>query len=174
MRSSSPFIAKAVRAITGMERVARPPLSNTVAARPSMPGSWISIRINWGCSARASFSPVSAFVALRTVWPTDSSRKSANVMFAALSSTIRTVAMSGDRVAPRHGPPDFHPEPVTVELSLFHDRRHMAAQLRALLGGGLFGGDHEDRDAGRLGTFVKRLHDVEAVHVRHHQIEHDQ
>ncbi len=75
---------------------------------------------------------------------------------------------------PGHGPPDFGREAVAVELGLFHDRRHVAVQLGAVLGGDLLGGDHQDRNAGRVGLFAERLHHVEAVHLRHHQIEHDQ
>lgn len=41
MRSSSPFIARAVRAITGRARVASSRFSSAIASRPSIPGSWI-------------------------------------------------------------------------------------------------------------------------------------
>src|SRR5580700_2535116 len=106
----------------------------------------MSIRIRSGCSWRASVSPASAFVALITLWPADSSRKTANVMLAGLSSTIRTVAMSGGRSAPRHGAPNLRCEAVRVEAGLFHDRRHIAVQLGAVLGGDLLGRDHQNRD----------------------------
>src|SRR5258705_52878 len=53
MRSSSPFIASAVRAMIGMARVSSSSVSNAVAARPSMPGSWMSMRIRLGFSLRA-------------------------------------------------------------------------------------------------------------------------
>src|ERR1019366_5509630 len=140
MRSSSPFIARAVRAITGIARVASSRLSSPMASRPSIPGSWISIKIR----------------------------------FAGLSSTTRIVAMLGDQLAARHGPPNFGHNAVTVEHDLFYDRRHMASEPGAVLGGDLLGGDHEDRNAGRVRMPVERLHHVEAVYLRHHQIEHDQ
>src|SRR5450756_328513 len=173
MRSSSPFIARAVRAITGMARVASSRLSSTVASRPSMPGSWMSIRIRLGCSSRANLSPISASAALSTVWPADCSRNIANVILAGLSSTIRTFAISGDQVAARHGPPDFDPKTVPVELGLFHDRRHLGTQLGTVLGGYPLGGYHQDRNTGGVGMFIERGHHVEAVHPRHHQIEYD-
>ena len=59
--------------------------------------------------------------------------------------------MSGDPLPARHGPPDFGREAVTVELGLFHDRRHIAIQPGAILGGDLLGGDHQDRNASRVG-----------------------
>src|SRR6185503_2001049 len=163
MRSSSPFIASAVRAITGMSRVAWSPLSKAVASRPSMPGSWISIRIRLGCAPRASVSPASASVALNTVWPADCNRNVASVMLARLSSMIRTFAMSDARFATRQGPPDFGHETGGIELGFVHDRRHMAMQCRAVLGGDVLGGNHHDRDARRIGLRVKSLHHVEAA-----------
>src|ERR1019366_7348910 len=174
MRSSSPFIARAVRAITGIARVASSRLSSPMASRPSIPGSWISIKIRFGRSSRANVIPASASVALSTVWPADCNRNTANVMLAGLSSTTRIVAMLGDQLAARHGPPNFGHNAVTVEHDLFYDRRHMASEPGAVLGGDLLGGDHEDRNAGRVRMPVERLHHVEAVYLRHHQIEHDQ
>src|ERR1022692_3488684 len=150
MRSSSPFIARAVRAITGISRVASSRLSSAMASRPSMPGSWISIRIRFGRSSRANVIPASASVALSTVWPADCNRNTANVMLAGLSSTTRILAMLVRRqLAARHGPPNFGHNAVTVEHGLFYDRRHMAIEPGAVLGGDLLGGDHEDRNAGR-------------------------
>src|SRR4029077_2468878 len=136
-------------------------LSRAVASRPSIPASWISIRIRSGCSSRASVNPTSASVALSTVWPADSSRNTANVMLAGLSSTIRTLAMSGDHLATRHGPADFGHKAVGVELDLVHDRRHITTQLRTVVGGDLLGGEHQDRDASRVGMFVERLRHLE-------------
>ena len=62
--------------------------------------------------------------------------------------------MSGDQPAPGHGAPDFGREAVAVELGLFHDRRHVAIQLGAVLGGDLLGGDHQDRNARRVGLLA--------------------
>ena len=50
-----------------------------------------------------------------------------------------------------------------IELRLFHDRRHVAVQPGAVLGGDLLGGDHQDRDPRGVRLLVERLHDVEAV-----------
>src|SRR5688572_30829808 len=174
MRSSSPFIARAVRAITGMARVRLSLLSNAVASRPSIPGSWMSIRIRSGSSARANVSPTSASGALSTVWPADWSSITVKNMLSTLSSTIRILAMSGDHSASGHSSPDFGDKAVAAKRGLFHDRRNRAGQLGAVLGGDLLGGDHQDRNASRVGMIAERLHHVEAVHVRHHQIEHDQ
>src|SRR5450432_3358858 len=139
MRSSSPFIARAVRAITGMAHVAWSPLSSAVAWRPSIPGSWMSIRIRLGCSSRASINPASASVALSTAWPADCRRKTANVMFVGLSSMIKTLAMSGHHLAARHGPPHFDREAFTVEVVFLHDHRHGAVELAPVLGADLAG-----------------------------------
>src|SRR5450759_1566563 len=95
-------------------------------------------------------------------------------MLAGLSSTTRTVAMSGYRVAARHRPPNFADKAITVEVRLFHDRHHIAVETVAILRGDVFGGDHEDRYACRVRVFVQSRHDVEAVHLGHHQVEHDQ
>src|SRR6267142_1538205 len=48
--SWSSFIAIAVSAMIGMAAVAGFFFSRAVAAKPSMPGSWMSIRIRSGCS----------------------------------------------------------------------------------------------------------------------------
>src|SRR4029077_10179971 len=99
----------------------------------------MSIRIRFGCSSRASVSPASASVALRTACPADCRRNTARVMFAGLSSTMRTFAISGCRLATRDGPPDFSNEAVGVERALFHDRHDVAIQLVAVLDGDLLG-----------------------------------
>src|SRR6266699_694017 len=174
MRSSSPFIARAVRAITGMARVTWSALSCAVASRPSMRGSWMSIRIRLGCTSRANVSPVSASMALTTVWPADSSRNFTNFMLAALSSTTRTLAMSGDRLSSRHCPPDFGRKAGTVELRLFHDRCDVTIQLDAVLGRDSLGRDHDDRNMSRCIIFTERHHYVEAIHLRHHEIQDNQ
>ena len=77
------------------------------------PGSWMSIKIRFGCSSRASVNPASASSARSTVWPADCSRKAASVMLAGLSSTTSTLAMSGGRVAVRHGPAFPHRDRAT-------------------------------------------------------------
>src|ERR1019366_2414378 len=159
--------------MTGMARVASSCLRSIVAWRPSMPGSWMSIRIRLGSSLRASFRPASAFVAMSTVWPTASRRMTVTVVWAGLSSMTRTVAMSRPRSAAGHGPPDFVPDAAVVERALGHDRRHVAIQRVALLHGDLLGGDDQDRNASGVGSRAERLDHVEAGHLRHHQVEHD-
>jgi hypothetical protein len=81
--------------------------------------------------------------------------------------------MSGDHPASRHGPPDFGRKAVTAELGLFHDRRHRATQFGPVLVGDLLRGDHQDRNASRIGLLAERCDDVETVYPGHHQIEHD-
>src|SRR5450759_3310638 len=174
MRSSSPFIASAVRAITGMSRVASSAFRSAHACSPSMPGSWISIRTRSGCSRRANAMPASASVARSTAWPADFSRKVAKVMLAGLSSITSTVAISGNNMAAGHGPANFGDKAVLVEASLFHDRHHITTESFAVLGCDVFCGDHEDRYAGCGGVFVEGSDHVEAAHFGHHQVEHDQ
>src|SRR6185437_5557387 len=60
MRSSSPFIAKAVTATTGMALSSASSLSHLVTSRPETSGSWMSIRIRSGryLRARSSAYPV--------------------------------------------------------------------------------------------------------------------
>src|SRR6202022_4057335 len=48
MRSSSPFMAKAVTATTGIERSSGSSLIQRVTSRPDTCGSWMSIRIRSG------------------------------------------------------------------------------------------------------------------------------
>src|SRR5688500_16560037 len=152
MRSSSPFMARAVRAITGMTRVAWSCLSCTVASRPSMPGSWMSIRMRYGRSARARVRPASASVALMTSCPAAFTRYVCGVLVAVSSSTISTLAMSGHYRSPRHGPSDLGREALLIEVSLFHDRRHGAGELCAVLGSDRLAGDDQDGDARRIGV----------------------
>src|SRR5580700_8598452 len=174
MRSSSPFMARAVSAITGMARVASSFLSIVVASSPSMPGSWTSMRMRLGCSSRASVSPASASVATITVWPAVSSSKTASFMFVALSSTTSTFAISYPHPSRRRGPPDFGQEAVAIELGLLHDRQDVATQLDVVLGRDLLGRHHEDRNSSRVRIGAQRFHDVEPVDLRHHQVEHDE
>src|SRR3954463_8028719 len=174
MRSSSPFIASAVSAMTGMCRVLSSALRRPVARRPSIPGSWMSIRMSAGCSEHARASPLSASVALSTVCPTDSSRKVASVMFAGLSSTTSTFAISGHQLAIRHCPADFERKPVAVEIRLFQNRRYEAVQLVPIFGGDRLGCNDQNRNGRRSGIFMERVDDVEPAYVGHQKVEHDQ
>src|ERR1700682_1380162 len=174
MRSSSPFIASAVRATTGMSRVASSLLSRAVASSPSMPGSWISISIRSGCPLRANVNPVSADVALSTEWPADCSRNVAKVMLAALSSMIRTFAMSGYHKATGHCSPDFGNKAVAVEVGLFHDCHHVAIELGAVFQCDVFRRNHDDGNGSGRGIFDECRDHIEAVDLGHHEIEHDQ
>src|ERR1051326_2066698 len=108
-----------------------------------MPGIMMSIRIRLGRSARANVRPTSASVALRTVWPADSNRKTANFILSALSSTTRIFAMSGYSLTARQRPPALGRKAAAVELALLHDRRHIAVQQRAILRGDMIGGAHK-------------------------------
>src|SRR5690349_13496768 len=134
----------------------------------------MSIRIRSGCSAAANARPASASVARNALCPTDSSRKVASVMFAGLSSITRTFAISGCQLPSRDGSPDFAGESTAIEISFLQNRRHQSVQLATILGGYRLRGDNQYRDAGGARLLVKRLNDVEAGDVRHHQIEHDQ
>src|SRR2546423_9245097 len=174
MRSLSPFIAKAVSAITGMSRVVASPLSSPVARNPSIPGSWISIKMRSGCSACAKATPASASLAFSTVCPTDSSRNVARVMFAELSSTTSTFVISDGGFPTGHCSPDFDREPASIEIGLFHDRRHEPIQLVTVLPVDRFRGEHEDWYPRGAGVLMERVNNVEPAHIGHHQIEHDQ
>src|SRR5687767_10388138 len=146
-----------------------------------MPGSWISIRIRSGCASCASVTPASAFVALSTVCPAVSNRNVASFMLAGLSSTIRTVAMSGHHGvlsglgsgAPGHRPPNLGDEPIAVEVRLFHHRHDEPVELRAVLGSDMLGGDNENWYTCSVGIRMQRRHHVETVYLGHHEIEHD-
>src|SRR5258705_9032213 len=130
----------------------------------------MSIRIRSGCSAGAIAIATSASVALSTLCPADSRRKTASVMLAGLSSTTSTLVISGHHLAPRHGAPDLRLEAAAGEVALLHDRRDVAVQARAVARGDRLGRDDEDGNASRVGVEVERLDDVEAAHFRHHQI----
>src|SRR3984957_8830717 len=54
--SSSPFIANAVTAMTGIERRSSSSLSHLVTSSPEISGSWISIRMRSGRCSRAILS----------------------------------------------------------------------------------------------------------------------
>src|SRR5512141_3292347 len=134
-----------------------------------------SSRIRSGglCVNMASAS--SPLVAVSRRYPSGASMTSSSVLFWRSSSTIRmragppsakrAAAMSRRHAAPRDRPPHLGSETFGVELGLFHDGRHEAVQLGAVLHRDPFGGDDEDRDMGRFGTLPERLHDVEAVDV---------
>src|SRR6185503_16671564 len=167
-------MANAVSASTGMCCVTGSPFNRAVACRPSIPGSWMSIRIRWGCSARASVTPASASATGSTSCPADSSRKRASFMLAALSSTTSTRAMSGGDRPSGHGAPDLHREAATLEVRLVHDRRDIAVQPLAFHGADGLGREHDDGNGRRLRIPVEGFDDVESAHVGHHQVQHDQ
>src|SRR5690349_4022990 len=108
----------------------------------------MSIRIRSGCSAHASAIPASASTARNEVCPADSSRNVASVMFAGLSSTTRTFAISGCDLPSRDGSPHFAGESTAVEISFLQNGRHQAVQLATILGGYGLGRDNEYRDVG--------------------------
>src|SRR5436190_16973629 len=166
MRSSSPFIARAVSATTGMARVFASPLSNAVASRPSMPGSWMSINTRSGCSSRAIASPSSALVALITTCPSDSSRNVERRMFAALSSTTRIVAILCHHAASGHGSPHFGNEAIHVHPGFPDDRRDLSVEAMPVRVADLHRRHDDDRYPGGGGPFMQRRHDIEAGHVR--------
>src|ERR1043165_1040146 len=134
----------------------------------------MSIRMRSGCSDDASAIPASASTALNEVWPADSSRNVARVMFAGLSSTTRTFAISGWDLAARDSSPDFTGESTAIEISLLQNRRHQSVQLATILGGYRLRRDNQYWDVGGAWLLVERLHDVEPGHVRHHEIEYDE
>ena len=96
-------------------------------------------------------------------------------MLAGLSSTTRTVAISGDRLTSGHRPPDLGREAVAVELGLLDDRSitkpFSLARSSAVICLAVTTRIGMRR---RVGLSLERLDHVEAVHLRHHQIEHDQ
>src|SRR5580658_4583095 len=133
-------MAIAVSAMTGMAAVAGSCLSRAVAARPSMPGNWISIRIRWGRSVRASVSPLSASTAQSTVWPALRTSREANFMLARLSSMIRMVATVRSLLMRPQRSPDLGDEEFMVEFGFrdnVDDIRRIAAE-----GGTVFRRDH--------------------------------
>src|SRR5215210_6723161 len=140
----------------------------------------MSISIKSGCSDRARVSPDSASVALNTVWPADFSRKVASVMLAGLSSTTSTFPTLhhrdpvGDSAASSHSAPNFTDEVITVEVGLFHYRRHISIEVLPVLGCEVFRRNYEDRDASGFRVLDQRRDDVEATDFGHHQVEHDQ
>src|SRR5687767_8482725 len=158
--------------MTGIARVAGSAFRCAVASSPSMSGSWISIRISAGSASRANIRPASASLAVSTVYPADSSTYVASLMLVGLSSTMRIVAMSARRVPARKRASHLRAETRPIELPLLHDRRDRSAESLVIGLGDPCRGHHDDRDASRLDTLSQRLHDVEPVHRRHHQVEH--
>src|ERR1700682_994550 len=134
----------------------------------------MSISTRSGCSPRANVRPVSADVALSTECPADCNRNVPNVMWAALSSMIRTFAMSGHHKPTRHCPPDFGDKAVTVEVGLFHDCHHVAIEFGAVFHRDIFCSHYDDRYGSGAGVFDERRPDIEAVDLGHHEVEQDQ
>src|SRR4051812_45447327 len=95
-------------------------------------------------------------------------------MFASLSSTSRMIAMSVSRYAGSHGSPDFVSESLAVEASLAHNRRHVAVEPRSVVWTYRRRRDDHDGDARRRGQLSERLNDLEAVHLRHHEVQNDE
>src|SRR5687768_18509474 len=106
----------------------------------------MSIRIRSGWHSPASVTPVSAVVAVTAVCPADSSRKVDSFMFAALSSTMSMVDMSGHRLPPGHGAPNLADKPLTVEARFPHHRGDKAVEPLALLRCDRLRGEDDDGD----------------------------
>src|SRR6185369_16172660 len=96
---SSSCVREAVRAMMGIAAVAGSAFSSAVAARPSMPGSRMSIRIRSGLAVRARTRPVSASPALSVTWPACFSNMMTCFMFIALSSITRILAIASLRTS---------------------------------------------------------------------------
>src|SRR3954468_5102337 len=132
------------------------------------------MRMRLGCSARASATPVSASVALSTLCPADSSRNADSVMFALLSSTTSTFAMSDWYLTTRHCSTDLDGEMSRVKVGFLHDRRHETIQFVPIGFAEPVSGDDDDRYGGCRRIIMQRFHHVETVYIRHQQVEHDQ
>src|SRR5256885_10572732 len=113
----------------------------------------MSIIMRSGCSLSASATPASASSALSTVCPAFSSRNVASVMFAGLSSTTSTFAISNRRVAMGDGSPDFARKLTAGEVTLFQNGGNESVQFASILGGDRLGGDAHD-PAARAGGLV--------------------
>src|SRR5438445_7101335 len=150
LSSRSPAIARALSATMGIEWNASSALSCLVNVSPSMPGSWMSIRIRSGRSRCMLSRASSAEPATLTWWPAASSVYWINIWLAALSSTTRIVTLSdgapftarsgsdqlvqpADELRPRH------------RLALEHSRDE-AVELLLVLLRQLLGREHHDRD----------------------------
>src|SRR5688500_2967844 len=75
-----------------MSRVFSPLRICRVSVSPSMPGSWMSIKITRGSADSIAAIASPAFVAMRTSYPFDESTNEISLMFVGLSSTIRTTS----------------------------------------------------------------------------------
>src|SRR4029077_10975660 len=95
----------AVSAMTGMAAVSESAFSSLVNSRPSMPGSWMSMRIRSGVFVASTSRASSADPAPTTTKPSFSRMTGASIRLPALSSTIRIsggllMAESGALAAP--------------------------------------------------------------------------
>ena len=88
---SSPDMAWAVRAMTGIARVPGSAFSRRVTSQPSRSGRLMSIRTRSGGSSRTLWSAASPPAAVTTVYPLRASRRDSMSRLISLSSTSRTL-----------------------------------------------------------------------------------
>src|SRR5262245_11837946 len=132
-------MAEAVTAIAGIVAVAGLSRICRNAVMPSIPGSWMSIKMRSGWRSRASRTPSSPVSASATRYPLTCSTSRTSFRFLSLSSTIRisSFAMTRrqrkrERRALTHLA--LHPDPAAVQLDELPRQRQPEPRAFDLLG----------------------------------------
>src|SRR5213080_1464680 len=157
--------------------VAESALSLRVRASPSMPGSWMSMRMRRGANSRRTVSASSASAAVRTVYPSPARSTRISFRLTELSSTIRirspaTRALRGPASAGRHryvGGEFFDERRGAQRLE--HDGLRGSLEPLALLLREVLHGPHDDRRPAAGGALPEAFQEFESVDLRHGEVE---
>src|SRR5947208_5085735 len=149
-----------------------------VNSRPSIRGSWRSIRIRRGVNDSRMVSATSASVAVLTSYPSARRITFANLRFCALSSTMRigseVITALWRQGCRQQQPPQLLDERLQTSRALGDDCRCRRLKPAALTGIQVLDRPHKNGYVAPARTGPQPRDEFEAVHVRHEQVhDHD-
>src|SRR5262245_53100375 len=170
-------MAWADTAMMGIFLVSGAAFKRRVASQPSMPGRPRSMRIRSGRSVTAMAMPCSASVATSTVKPARPRRFFMTYTLSSLSSMYRILMASLGGSAPLDGGhermAELAQQLVGIGPSLEDHALDTAVEAGAIVLGEVLGGYDEHRNVAAVRAAAELGQELEAVHLGHHQIEHD-
>src|SRR5262249_3231738 len=154
-----------------MAAVAGSLFSSRVKERPSWSGSCTSIRISSGGRSRISSAASGAEAATRTSWPSSSSTARVSSWLASLSSMTRIELTSSRSVPMRDHAFEQADDVLCAHRAAAEDLGDAAVEQALVCLAEVGRGEDHDGHLPRRLVRAQRLDDVEARHLRHHQVE---
>src|ERR1700704_5511 len=171
-------MAYAVSAMMMISWCAGSALSRRVSSRPSIRGSWRSIKIRRGINDSRTLSASSASIAVFTSYPSVARMTFANLRFCGLSSTMRIGSRAISTLWRRGGqwqqPPKLLNERARAALVLGHDAGDRGLEPAAVARIQILHGPDDDGNFATGGHRAKPRNEFETIHARHKQVhDHD-